>query len=368
FGDDMSGNRTKRWNEHFSFYLSNASLPRWVQEIEGNIHFVGTSKDASPLEMGEGVVALFSKTFEKPLRVWDSKLRRDVLVVPFPVVKLGDNPMLAEEASSMSLNSNGPCRICTVNIDQAGKKTAEGFASYLVPSDPRRLSTTLSHIASQIRFASLGRWTDIDPHRTKFGVKDTVSMDHCLALAAFRLSLLEKGEVGDLEVEKIMQEKLEEVMRGTWHSPWLTMEGFDIHGQSPVEVLHSFALGPVKYLWRNTLALTTNNPVLRQHLRCALASIETEGFGTGGGNIQADYFMKHGGSLIGKDLKTLVQILPVVLLPLVKMGLVPRRLFEAWKALGVLSTYIYQSSVPEEGLKLYLVSLRRLGGSQRNEN
>lgn len=55
--DDVSGNRSKKWNKHNSFLFTAAGLPRRYVHQEYNVHFACTSNIASPLEMAEGIVS-----------------------------------------------------------------------------------------------------------------------------------------------------------------------------------------------------------------------------------------------------------------------------------------------------------------------
>jgi len=54
--DDMSGNQSKKWNEHNSFLFTLAGLPWEHIAKEYNIHFLCTSNLVPPLEMMDGVV------------------------------------------------------------------------------------------------------------------------------------------------------------------------------------------------------------------------------------------------------------------------------------------------------------------------
>lgn len=55
FIDDVSGNKSKQWNKHFSCYMSNGALPRTKLENEFHVRFVATFPFASPLEIMQGV-------------------------------------------------------------------------------------------------------------------------------------------------------------------------------------------------------------------------------------------------------------------------------------------------------------------------
>jgi hypothetical protein len=57
FQDDVSGNRSKQWNKHYSCYMSNGTIPRQKLESEFHVRFVSTSPFASPLEIMQGIRA-----------------------------------------------------------------------------------------------------------------------------------------------------------------------------------------------------------------------------------------------------------------------------------------------------------------------
>ena len=57
--DDTSGNRSKKWNEHNSYLMTAAGLPREDAQREYNIQFLCTSNIAPPLEMLEAIVDQF---------------------------------------------------------------------------------------------------------------------------------------------------------------------------------------------------------------------------------------------------------------------------------------------------------------------
>lgn len=55
FQDDVSGNKSKQWNKHWSCYMSNGAIPRSKLEKEFHVRFVATSPHAAPLEIMEGI-------------------------------------------------------------------------------------------------------------------------------------------------------------------------------------------------------------------------------------------------------------------------------------------------------------------------
>ena len=56
YADDTSGNISKQWNKHISFFCTLAGLPPQMTNQEYNCHFLATSNVASCLELAEPIV------------------------------------------------------------------------------------------------------------------------------------------------------------------------------------------------------------------------------------------------------------------------------------------------------------------------
>lgn len=56
YSDDTSGNVSKKWNKHMSFYFTLTGLPPKLTDQEFNIHFLCTSNIANALELADQVV------------------------------------------------------------------------------------------------------------------------------------------------------------------------------------------------------------------------------------------------------------------------------------------------------------------------
>ncbi|KNE90001.1 hypothetical protein PSTG_16552 [Puccinia striiformis f. sp. tritici PST-78] len=54
--DDTSGNKSKKWNKHNSYYFTLSGLPPKISNQQFDCHFLCTSNIAGPLELGEMVV------------------------------------------------------------------------------------------------------------------------------------------------------------------------------------------------------------------------------------------------------------------------------------------------------------------------
>jgi hypothetical protein len=130
--DDTSGNVSKKWNEHNSFLMTPAGLPREHSQKEYNIHFLCTSNLARPLEMLDGIVeqlecvsvqfyplgTLFNmgnrQAQDEGIWAWDMLEEEPVLVIPEVLALLGDNPMQSEFACHIGLRGKLFCRACWV--------------------------------------------------------------------------------------------------------------------------------------------------------------------------------------------------------------------------------------------------------------
>jgi hypothetical protein len=56
YADDTSGNSSKKWNKHISYYCTLAGLPPNLTNQHFNCHFLSTSNSAGAMELAEGVV------------------------------------------------------------------------------------------------------------------------------------------------------------------------------------------------------------------------------------------------------------------------------------------------------------------------
>jgi hypothetical protein len=56
YSDDTSGNQSKKYNSHMSFYYTLSGLPTKLSNQDYNINYVSTSNVASALELGEPIV------------------------------------------------------------------------------------------------------------------------------------------------------------------------------------------------------------------------------------------------------------------------------------------------------------------------
>ncbi|KAJ3738165.1 hypothetical protein EV360DRAFT_77074, partial [Lentinula raphanica] len=112
--DDTSGNVSKKWNEHNSILFTAAGLPHDESSKEYNVHFLCTSNLAPPLEMLDGVIDQLEVAQEEGIWAWDCETKEPILVIPWVLALLGDNPMQSEFAGHIGLRGKYFCRVCWV--------------------------------------------------------------------------------------------------------------------------------------------------------------------------------------------------------------------------------------------------------------
>ena len=112
--DDVSGNKSKKWNKFDMWSVSLACLPKHESRMFTNIHFVGCSNRLSALEMSGPIVEDLCM-LEAGIRVYDCFLKYEILVIAPVICWLCDNVRASE-----LLNHNGStavklCRMCMVS-------------------------------------------------------------------------------------------------------------------------------------------------------------------------------------------------------------------------------------------------------------
>lgn len=110
-------------------------------------------------------------------------------------------------------------------------------------------------------------------------------------------------------------------------------------------MLHTILLGVVKYFWGQTVRVLKKNKTAEAfHLR--LGSVASSGLKDP--DLRADYICQYSGSLIGKHLKSLAQVMPFLIFDLVE-----RTLLNAWTTLGSLVALLWHTEITNT--EVYLV-------------
>ncbi|KAK4702571.1 hypothetical protein P7C70_g3650, partial [Phenoliferia sp. Uapishka_3] len=359
FTDDASGNRSRKWNKHWVFYTTNGALARKLQDLEANIRFLAASPSADALEMCEAVVKELNEIFSEPIVVYDCSLQMLVRVRVFLIFVIGDNPMMSDLASCMSHMANFSCRICRYGGKLEERATIEGFESLFRPGEPRTIDFLCTTIHEQLQLAAEDRKEDISKSYTQTGDSIaeeliTVLLESCDDYKA------EGASRADIRAE--VSAELEGYLTQTHMNPFFDLKsGYDVTQGTPPGILHVFLLGPAKYAWSRTLGVGESDDrrkAIRAQVACWLEQASTAGL-PAGTTLNAEYFVQHADSLVGKELRLLSQICPIALAPLVESGTVSPEVLKLWRAIGDLGALLYVQTVPEEEIESYIIQLQR---------
>ncbi|KAF9002616.1 hypothetical protein BDZ89DRAFT_1169723 [Hymenopellis radicata] len=215
--DDTSGNVSKKWNEHNSFLFTAAGLDRSESQKDFNVHFLSTSNIAPPLEMLDGIAEQITEAQEHGIWAWDCAGEgggEAVLIIPFVLALLGDNPMQSEFACHIGMRGKFFCRNCDVkgkdasdtneggtraeanasddesdgDADDAGQKKGKRrkgvletfsvlmarISRFMKPGKPREVEDTLKALNTQFTYAiDNATRSKVKTARTATGIKDT---------------------------------------------------------------------------------------------------------------------------------------------------------------------------------------------------
>ncbi|KAJ7195401.1 hypothetical protein B0H12DRAFT_1299784, partial [Mycena haematopus] len=371
--DDTSGNVSKKWNEHNSFLVTPAGLPREESQKEYNIHFLSTSNIAPPLEMLDGIVDQLEYAQENGVWAWDCELNEPVLLVPQVLALLGDNPMQSEFACHIGLRGKLFCRACWVKgmdaldpMDTDAEPGGDGDDGSAVGDDTsskgkkrKKVKETLNQMIRRVKnFVTIGRLrnktettaklksffteastvdtkTKVQEQRTESGVKDTYQL-------FFLEKLFEsyKGKRGRAAKQAALDAQLAQLPANTTSPVW-RIKGLDPHQDTPVEILHVVLLGFVKYFWRDLIQLQLKNKDDKKELLITrLNSLDVSGLGIS--PLPGRTLVKYSGSLTGRDFRAIAQVAPFVI-----YDLVSRECFETWQALSKLIPLIWQPEIAD---------------------
>ncbi|KAH9807689.1 hypothetical protein DFH28DRAFT_1202846, partial [Melampsora americana] len=143
YSDDTSGNVSKKWNKHMSFYFTLAGLRPKLTNQEYHIHPLCTSNIANALEQGDQIVDELNEAASTGFCAYDCSVQKDVLVIPFILCHMGDSPMHAE--ISNTTNPSGtltPCRICDLTVESRADKQSTNYVQQFVGIDQNWLPAT----------------------------------------------------------------------------------------------------------------------------------------------------------------------------------------------------------------------------------
>ncbi|KAJ7111881.1 hypothetical protein C8R44DRAFT_632476 [Mycena epipterygia] len=336
FFDDVSGNRSKSWNKHYNCYCTHRNLPRSLLQQEFHTHFVTTSPHASSSEQFEGIKSLIVSTHTHPVSVYDESNQQEAAFRLFINTGPSDNPMGSEMTGHIGAKGNYFCRKCKVGGCGEHKRTDLGFHNMFEAGAPRTAADTLEELHKQIESACHGIEAAVKARQTDTGVKDAYT-NYWIKDLLRRSHELKKGDP-NLDSADIVKELMDWVKENESkiYNPFLSMKGFDVSKDTPIEILHTILLGIIKYAWHSTH--TSWNPSKKTTYTLRLGATDTAGLSIP--PIRASYIMQFANSLIGCQFKQVAQTCIFHMYDLTD-GLQ----FSAWKAMGELLPLLWYPEI-----------------------
>ncbi|KAH9828833.1 uncharacterized protein C8Q71DRAFT_863689 [Rhodofomes roseus] len=178
WGDDVSGNKSKQYNEHTNIYIAHANLPHTKLSQEYFVRFTSTSPHATAGAQFDAMVDSITgaNTWHSAYDC-DPEVQEEVLFRIIPRIFPADNPQQSESCSHIGLHGNFWCRGCKLGGSEKERETDQNYDAHFEvnPSNLRTSTETREEILTQIRLAALGVKKDVTQRQTDTGTKDKLA-------------------------------------------------------------------------------------------------------------------------------------------------------------------------------------------------
>ncbi|KAH9920950.1 uncharacterized protein B0H18DRAFT_1213221 [Fomitopsis serialis] len=242
-------------------------------------------------------------THTNPVIVFDATTQEEAALRIYANAEASDNPVSSEVASHIGGQGNLLCRKCDAGGTDREKESNDGFEKLFSPGNLRNKDAIIEQLIHQIFEACSGVAKRVQTSQTETGVKDTYTQYFIEKIIDEARTLRDmQPEMTLDEVQQFLWAKHEPNMKEML-SPFLTLEGFDPSQDTPIELLHTILLGLVKYAWHPTH--TKWNTKQKQTYALRLQATNRDGLSVH--PIRANYVMQYANSLIGRQLKTIIQ-------------------------------------------------------------
>ncbi|KAH9820292.1 hypothetical protein DFH28DRAFT_1218255 [Melampsora americana] len=349
YSDDTSGNVSKKWNKHMSYYFTLAGLKPKLTNQEYHIHPLCTSNVASALEQGDQIVDELNQAALNGFSAYDCSIKQDVLVIPFILCHMGDSPMHSEISNTTNPSGTlSPCRICNLTVESRAEKQTETYIQQFVGINENWLPATLpfrNWKRTQQQTKELWELTrnpksikHFDVLSKEYGIRDSLNLQFAKQVQEiYRANKSKTKELQTTQQEIVaLCESLEEQFGDHMFNPFLRLEAFDGHLDTPVESLHVVLLGVTKYLYRETISSLSPAELLAVQGRWQAFQIE----GLNVAPIQPRNMVHYANSLLGKDFRVVLQAAPFVF-----FEFLPDNYRHCWIALVHLASLVLQNTI-----------------------
>ncbi|KAH9810721.1 hypothetical protein DFH28DRAFT_488008 [Melampsora americana] len=356
YSDDTSGNVSKKWNKHMSFYFTLAGLTPKLTNQEYHIHPLCTSNIANALEQGDQIVDELNHTSSTGFQAYDCSLQRNVLVVPFILCHTGDSPMHAEISNTTNPSGTlSPCRVCDLTVESRADKQTETYVQKFVGIDTNWMAASLPFRNwNRTRENTKKLWAltrnpksikQFDDLSKQLGTRDSMNLPFAKEVQQIYRSNKHKPKSEQTSQLDIIRHcaHLEGKFGEHMFNPFLRLAAFDGHLDTPVETLHVVLLGVTKYLYRDVVSRLSPNELDNLVGRW-------QGFKIDGLNvppIQACNMVHHAQSLLGKDFRIVLQAAPFVF-----FEFLPDEYRHCWILLVHLASLVFQTRIFNMGVYL----------------
>ncbi|EFP82632.1 uncharacterized protein PGTG_08828 [Puccinia graminis f. sp. tritici CRL 75-36-700-3] len=193
----------------------------------------------------------------------------------------------------------------------------------------------------------------LDKKSAEFGVRDQINRKFSKQLFKFdakKLELLENGEELPTHMDQEIPQELvdmEEKEPKRMFNSFLELKGFDMVEDTPVEILHVFLLGAVKYLFRDFMKGL--NELQKDDLLALWNSFNTNSLNIP--SVRPKSMVQYASSLIGKDFLIILQAAPFIFFQFMTESKI-----KIWSSLCHLGSLIFQTHI--EDMTEYISELR----------
>ncbi|KAH9808248.1 hypothetical protein DFH28DRAFT_998033 [Melampsora americana] len=332
-----------------SYYFTLAGLKPKLTNQEYHIHPLCTSNVASALEQGDQIVDELNQAATNGFCAYDCSIEQNVLVIPFILCHMGDSPMHSEISNTTNPSGTlSPCRICDLTVESRAEKQTPTYIQQFVGIDEDWLPATLpfrNWKRTQEQTKELWELTrnpksikQFDVLSKQYGIRDSLNLQFAKQIQEIYCANKTKTKELQTTQQEILArcESLEEQFGDHMFNPFLRLEAFDGHLDTPVESLHVVLLGVTKYLYREMISNLSPAELMTVQGRW-------QGFQIDGLNvapIQPRNMVQYANSLPGKDFRVVLQAAPFVF-----FELIPNNYRHCWIALVHLASLILQTRI-----------------------